>query len=147
MTRPPGAAADSGRGLISSRVLLLTRFLFGMYAGGLFIGTHMPQVRIEGPLPRTDLWIHVSVFGCWNGFMTASRVFGPALSRRNIALSTAVSLAYAAVDEGLQAIPALQRVAAIDDYAANALGILLAAAIMLTMSAAARLIRSLQEPR
>ena len=105
----------------------LCRWLFAPYAIVLFIATHIPNVRIDGPIPRTDLLLHITVFGGWGLLATLCGFFGPPLSRRNIVRTWVVGLIYAAIDESLQLIPSLHRVAAIDDYAANASGITLAA--------------------
>ena len=105
----------------------LWHWLFVPYAIVLFIATHIPNVRIDGPIPRTDLLVHITVFGGWGLLATLCGFFGPPLSRRNIVRTWIVGLIYAAIDESLQLIPFLHRVAAIDDYAANASGITLAA--------------------
>lgn len=104
-------------------------FLFGGYAGGLFVGTHWPKVRIVGPIERPDIVIHIAVFGIWAGLMIACGLFGPRLSARNIMISTLISIVYAGLDEALQAVPMLYRVASWDDFAANAAGVMLAALI------------------
>lgn len=49
----------------------------------------------------------------------------PRFSTRNYVTTFFAGLVYAAFDEGLQAIPALGRTCAWDDYAANAGGILI----------------------
>jgi VanZ family protein len=110
------------------------RWAFWPFAVALFIATHWPQLRVDGPIPRTDLVAHFTVFGTWGLLATASAFFGPALSRRNIARTWVVGVIYAAIDEGLQLIPALGRVAALDDFAANATGITLAALLLLLVS-------------
>lgn len=116
-------------------------FLFGLYAGLLFVGTHWPALRIEGPIRRPDLIVHFGAFGTWAFLMMLCAVWGPTSSWRNVGWSVAAALLYAAFDEGLQAIPALRRTCAWDDYAANAGGVLLAASIMLVGSRALRALR------
>lgn len=108
-------------------------FLFGIYAGLLFVATHWPALRIPGPFERTDLIAHFSCFGTWAFLMMLCQRWGPAASWRNIALSVVVALLYAGFDEGLQAIPALKRTCAWDDYGANAIGIGIAATVMATL--------------
>jgi VanZ family protein len=110
-------------------VRTLIHFVFGAYAGALFLATHWPNVQIHGPIPRPDIVIHVTVFGTWNALMIGCGLFGARFSTRNIGRSTLISLLYAAIDEGLQAIPFVHRHAAVDDYGANAAGIVLVAAI------------------
>lgn len=104
---------------------------FALYALVIFVLTHMPKLKIEGPIARTDLIIHMGVFGLWTLLITACEFFGPALSARNIARSGVVALVYSAFDEGTQAIPILGRVCAWDDWFANAFGVVTAVVAML----------------
>lgn len=108
------------------------RVLFGLYAAGLFTATHWPKVDIQGPLPRTDLWLHVGAFGAWTLLAIACGFFGPALSARNLLGCAVMGAAYAGVDEGLQALPFVQRTCAWDDFAADCLGVLLAIILAVT---------------
>lgn len=112
--------------------------LFGVYAGFLFALTHWPHLVVEGPFPRPDLWAHFSFFGGWTAMACLSGPFGPPLAPANIRQSALLGLAYAAFDEGLQAIPALGRTCALDDYGANAVGVLGASLILLAISRLAR---------
>lgn len=105
---------------------LALRVCFGCFAAALFTMTHWPGLKVEGPVPRTDLWAHVIAFGLWCVFAHVCAFFGPVHSRRNLVCTLALSLVYAAVDEGLQAIPALNRHASLDDYIADAAGIIIA---------------------
>ena len=102
------------------------RFVFGGYAGLLFMMTHWPKVAIpaEG---RWDLPVHAGVFGVWAVLFMVTAPFGPARSPRNIVRCVAIAMIYACLDEGLQAVPLVRRVAAWDDLAANISGILIAA--------------------
>lgn len=110
-------------------------FLFGIYAGLTFVATHWPNLTL--PLPgRPDLVAHMSLFGTWTIACTLAGVFGPALSEINIWRSAGVSLIYAGIDEGLQMIPAIRRVAALDDFGANTLGVMASAALLLLVSRA-----------
>ncbi len=94
----------------------------------LFVATHWPALTI--PMKgRWDLPIHASVFAGWNVLFMLLGAFGNAFSPRNIVLSSLVATAYAGLDEGLQALPFVRRTAAWDDFAANALGVWLAAII------------------
>ncbi|CAG1010567.1 hypothetical protein PHYC_03881 [Phycisphaerales bacterium] len=98
---------------------------FWLYAPVLFLGTHWPKLQVEGPIPRTDLVVHFSAFGLWSSLCAACGWFGQAGSARNLWRTWVLGLLYAAFDEGLQLVPALGRVAAWDDYTANAVGITL----------------------
>ncbi|MFO0835503.1 MAG: hypothetical protein U0638_11070 [Phycisphaerales bacterium] len=102
------------------------RFVFGGYAGLLFIMTHWPKVAIpaEG---RWDLPVHAGVFGVWAILLMSTSPFDAARSPRNIARCVPVAMIYACLDEGLQAVPLVRRVAAWDDLAANLFGVLVAA--------------------
>lgn len=95
---------------------------FGVYALALFTATHIPRLTI--PLPgRPDLFVHAAVFGAWTALLIACAFFGPALSRRNVLWCVVIATGYSALDEGLQAIPALHRTAAWDDWGANMIGV------------------------
>ncbi len=105
-------------------------FLFGCYAGFLFVGTHWPALTI--PVPgRPDLVVHLALFGLWTLMCIQAEPFGPMLSLRNILASQLVSVINSGVDEGLQAIPIVRRVAALDDFGANTCGVLLATFVAL----------------
>lgn len=115
----------------------LARLAFCLYAPALFTATHWPGLRVEGPIPRTDLLAHLGAFGLWGLLFIACGFFGPALSARNIDLSGLVGVVYAAIDEALQGIPGLNRFVSVQDWLANALGIVGA---VLFASAASRLL-------
>lgn len=104
------------------------RAAFVLYAVPLFVATHWPAlaVPVEG---RWDLLVHAAVFAGWNALLIACGYFGPALSARNIKLATVIAAAYAAFDEGLQALPMVRRTAAWDDFGANLAGVTLAAVV------------------
>lgn len=96
--------------------------------------THAPGVKIEGPIPRPDLIIHMTVFGLWTLLCIACGFFAAPLAPRNILACGAIALAYSAFDEGTQAIPVLNRVCALDDWLANAAGVAVATAGVLAWS-------------
>ncbi len=96
---------------------------FWLYVLLVYFLTHAPGVKIEGPIPRPDLIVHMTVFGLWTALCIACGFFGPRWSALNILVSGVVALAYSAFDEGTQVIPALNRVAAWDDWFANAAGV------------------------
>jgi len=103
-----------------------TRAAFVLYALVLFIATHWPKLAIEGE-GRPDLWIHMAAFALWTTLLLLSgwpgRLDRPATFMRAIAIAAA----YAALDEGLQAIPFLHRHVALDDLLANLAGVALGA--------------------
>ncbi|GMV24206.1 MAG: hypothetical protein AMXMBFR58_02370 [Phycisphaerae bacterium] len=110
---------------------------FGLYAGITFMLTHYPQLAI--PVPgRPDLVAHMGLFGLWTILCWSCGWFGPVLSEINTWRSLGVSLVYAAVDEASQMVPQIRRVAALDDFGANALGVMAAGALILAVTGLAR---------
>lgn len=107
-------------------VFRIPRPIFAAYALFLFVGTHWPNLQVKGPVERSDLWVHLIVFGAWATLAAACGFFGPVFSARNLSLTWLLAVGYACIDEGLQAIPALGRTCAWDDLAFNTLGITLA---------------------
>ncbi|MCE7975090.1 MAG: hypothetical protein DYG92_12335 [Leptolyngbya sp. PLA1] len=114
------------------------RAAFSLFAMALFIATHWPALKVEGPVQRTDLWVHLGAFGLWTTLLTACGFLGRPLAPRNILLSAALATLYAGLDEGLQAIPALQRTFGWDDLAADVLGVWLASVLLLALGFARR---------
>jgi len=104
------------------------RIIFAVYALALFIGTHIPNLHVRVPtIDRPDLLIHMAAFGGWFSLLLAAEVLGPWRSFRSIALCFLIAICGAAVDEYSQSLPVLRRTAAWDDFAANTMGIVLAA--------------------
>lgn len=123
VTEPAGTVDAAAADRLTKRA----RVVFIVYAVSLFIATHWPNLRIEGaPIPRPDLLIHLVVFAVWGGLSQACAFFGPRLSLHNTAYTLLLGLLYAAADEALQGIPALNRHASVDDFIANAAGIAIA---------------------
>ncbi|MBX3361215.1 MAG: VanZ family protein [Phycisphaeraceae bacterium] len=92
---------------------------FGVYALALFIATHWPRLAIDSPIRGTDKIIHVGVFFVWTLLLAA------AVRHRRPRLRTLglIACGYAALDEGLQAIPALGRTCSWWDLLANVVGV------------------------
>lgn len=99
------------------------RQIFVVYALALFTATHWPQLRISGPPIRSDLIIHFAAFSAWSYFFAATGWAGNWYSWRGLLWPLVIGILYAAFDEGLQALPALGRTCAWDDFAANCGGI------------------------
>lgn len=110
---------------ILSRRRALWRGLAIAFLIVLATATHWPKLRIDGPIHRTDIWIHVAAFGVLGGLITLCAWFGPVTSRRNLAWAWVVGVVYAAIDETTQAIPILGRTAAWDDFFADVTGVTL----------------------
>lgn len=104
----------------------LILYAFGGYALLLFTGTHWPNLQLQGPVERSDLWVHLFAFGTWATLAALCGFFGSVFSSRNLALTWLLAVGYACIDEGLQAIPALGRTCAWDDLLFNTIGISLA---------------------
>lgn len=119
---------------IGPRLRTGARVVFVVYALVIVTLTHWPGMRIEGPVPRSDLWAHLGAFGLWGLLFGVSGWFGRPDTRRGFLTAWFVGAAYTALDEGTQAIPALRRVAAWDDWAANlrgfTLGLIASAALL-----------------
>ena len=56
--------------------LPLWRAGFICYALVLATATHWPKLRIEGPVPRPDLWIHFAAFGLFTIALNLARPYG-----------------------------------------------------------------------
>lgn len=101
-----------------------SRIVFFAYAVVIASLTHWPGLQVpKAGLQRSDMIVHIGVFGAWALLMIRCSWFGPMLSARNIAFAAMCAVAYAGVDEVTQAFPALNRYAAWDDFAANTIGI------------------------
>lgn len=98
------------------------RTAFWCFAALLFTMTHWPKLKVPGP-EGTDIVAHMVSFGTWTVLFGLAAWFPPRFSMRSLVLGLVVGVLYAAVDEGLQAIPALGRTCAWDDYGADVLGV------------------------
>lgn len=129
-------------GSLFARCLSARRFwlwAFLGYAVLLFTLTHWPNLTIESEIvERPDLFIHLAAFGGWTGLLAMSGLAGTVGEWWPTLLRTAVLGAiYAAIDEGLQAVPFVSRHCAWDDLFANwggvAIGTLCAAGVFATL--------------
>lgn len=117
-------SSEKAGGRTGGRMLL--RYAFWFYAALLFTATHWPNLKIEvSNIERPDLIVHLGCFGTWSFLLWASGLAEPRGAMKTIVVVWVVGVAYAAVDEGLQAIPWVHRTAAWDDYVADVLGITL----------------------
>ena len=88
----------------------------------LFVATHYPHVRIPGELPQSDKLAHFTAFGLlaflyWQFARARRSPLGP----RFVWTSSAVLIAYAAVDEYVQQV--FGRFTDVMDFVANTTGI------------------------
>jgi len=111
---------------------------FAVYAIALVVATHWPNLRIEGPIERPDLYLHAGAFGLWTLLLIACSFFGQTLGSRNVLACALVGSAFASLDELSQSIPILNRVSAVDDAVSNLVGVILAAIGCLVLGAALR---------
>ncbi|NOX54815.1 MAG: hypothetical protein GXP27_10330 [Planctomycetes bacterium] len=96
------------------------------YWCALFVGTHIPNPERFLPPDVSDKTLHVlAYFGLTFLLLTRDALSKPFTFRRGVILWGAV-LVYAALDELLQAIPALNRTADVGDWAADVCGAVLA---------------------
>ncbi len=130
------------------RPMTRLRWLFVGYALLLFTLTHMPRLAVPmGPVPRADLLQHLVAFGGWSVLFTACGFFGRWNSGRNIARSAAVGVVYACIDEGLQAVPVINRVFGWDDMLFNVIGILAGSALVHIIGRKGRTTEAHRTPR
>ena len=111
------------------------RWAFAAFAVAVFVATHWPNLQLPGT-GRPDLLVHVVVFAAWTAMLILAGFFGPPFSLRNIGMAALIAPVYAAIDEGLQAIPFIRRHAAFDDWGANVSGIAFACLAALAVRAA-----------
>ena len=130
-----------------SRFRHLRRIATGIliaYWCALFVGTHIPNPERFLPPDVSDKTLHVlAYFGLTFLLLVRDALGRPFTVRRGLLLLAAVSV-YAAVDELLQAIPALNRTADVGDWAADVCGAALALGAFVICRAA--LVRCLGRP-
>lgn len=112
----------------------LARPAFWCYAAALFVATHWPKLTVPGAEIRSDLLVHAAVFGGWTFLLGVCGFFGAWRARRSIAIAVGIGILYASFDEGLQAIPALKRVCAWDDFGADCLGVVMGGAALVVLA-------------
>ncbi len=118
---------------------LLSRAGFVVYALGIFVATHWPQFSIDVPgVERPDLFIHLAVFATWAVLLNLTGWLGEPRTVRTPLRVLPIALVYAAIDESTQALPIIARTAAMDDFLANAAGIVLGTLAVLAWGAWAR---------
>jgi len=114
------------------------------YWCALFVATHIPNPERFLPPDVSDKTLHgLAYFGLTFLLLTRDALSRPFTARRGMTLLGAV-LVYAALDELLQAIPALNRTADLGDWAADVAGAGLALGGFMTLRAA--LVRTLGWP-
>jgi VanZ family protein len=91
---------------------------FVVYTLALLTATHWPGLQIQGPVNRSDLYIHFMVFSAWAVLLGFSGLVGRSPSRLLV-----IGLAFAILDETTQ--PLFRRQFDWADLAANAGGILM----------------------
>jgi len=115
---------------VSRAARIFAVLAFVAYAVLLFTMTHWPALRFEGPVARSDLYVHFGAFGVWAFLFGLSGLAGPLSCWRTWRATMAMGFGYAAFDESLQMIPWLRRWAAFDDLVANFGGVVLGTAAL-----------------
>ncbi len=110
------------------------RAIFALYAALTVTLTHWPKLKVPFPESRSDLLVHMTVFGLWTTSFIGGAFLGSVLSRRNILLGGLASAIYSVIDEITQGIPGVNRTVALDDALANALGVALAVVVLLLLA-------------
>lgn len=121
----------------TSRSKLHWQIAFAAYAVALTIATHWPRLQLPPDTPASDKTIHVVAFAIgtlllWNTNWFASVWF-----------VGIIALFWAALDEATQSIPGIHRHATIVDFGANAIGVLIALAVIML----ARLVSTAAKPQ
>ncbi len=103
---------------------VLFRTTFWLFAAALFVGTHWPRLDLKVPgMKRPDLLVHFGLFAMWYLLLFAAAYTARLGRWRSLIAVWVIAVAYAAMDEGLQAIPFVHRTAGWDDFAADVIGV------------------------
>ena len=103
---------------------LQRRVAFWLFALALFVGTHWPRLELNVPgVKRPDLIVHFGLFATWYLLLFAAAYLAKLGRVRSLIAVWVIAVAYAGLDEGLQAIPFVHRDAAWDDFAADVGGV------------------------
>lgn len=106
------------------RRTIFTRTAFWVFAAALFVGTHWPRLELNVPgVRRPDLIVHFGLFALWYLLLFAAAYMARLGRWRSLIAVWVIAVAYAALDEGLQAIPFVRRNAGWDDFAADVVGV------------------------
>lgn len=111
------------------------RTCFVLFALLLTTLTHWPNLTIETGIPRTDLWAHFAAFFVLTILLLSTGWFAPRDSWKNMAVGVPVAIAWAGLDELTQGLPGLNRYVTLDDFAANVIGVQIAAVCWLVFLA------------
>ncbi|MFT3684056.1 MAG: VanZ family protein [Phycisphaerales bacterium] len=101
----------------------LWKWLFWAYFTVLTLLLLWPRLTLPAVVERPDLWVHCGTFGL---FALLLCMWNPRRLQawwQVVLLTAAAGVAYGGVTELLQSIPVLHRTAALDDWAADSLGV------------------------
>jgi VanZ family protein len=122
-----------------NRLFRAAPIVLALYWTALFISTHYPlNVPLEAAWRHTDKLLHFAAFFGLAVLCAAAWTWRIRLAARHHLLLLAGLLVYAAVDEGLQAIPTFQRSANLADFAANVAGVVVGLAVFAILRRFAR---------
>lgn len=102
---------------------MLARVGFVLYIPTLLLATHWPNLQIDAPVQRPDLYIHLACFGLWAFLLALSGWAGAPRRWPTLARAWLISAAFASFDEGSQAIEFFHRTCAWDDWGFNLAGV------------------------
>lgn len=115
--------------ITASRFNTVARVCFVLYALLIVTLTHWPQLRVESGIPRTDLWAHFVAYFGWTTLLLATGWIAPRRDWKNPAVAVPLAILYAGLDELSQGIPGLGRFVSWADFAANCVGVEIAALV------------------
>ena len=106
-----------------------SRVCFVLYTITLLTATHWPKLTVQGPIPRTDLVVHLSAFGLWTLLLGATQwIRSSCCIRRQALMVGLLGVVFGWFDELTQ--PLFTRVFDLTDVAANMTGAILAAVVL-----------------
>lgn len=113
---------------MTPRARTATRAVFAIATVALLTATHWPGIKIDGPMPRPDMWVHACTYAVWTGLLLATGLLGSPGSPRAATLAVVVGVAFGTFDESTQ--PLFHRTADATDLLADAIGCTLGSAIV-----------------
>ncbi|MEZ6318220.1 MAG: VanZ family protein [Phycisphaerales bacterium] len=108
---------------MTPRARTAIRAVFALATLTLLTATHWPGIKIDGPMPRPDMWVHAITYAVWTGLLLATGLVGSPASPRAAVLAVIVGVAFGAFDESTQ--PLFHRTADITDLLADTIGAML----------------------
>jgi len=98
--------------------------VFLVYAVALVVGTHWPSLDLGEAPQGSDKWLHLGAYAGWAALGAVSGLFGSWWATRTVVRVVVVGAVIAALDEGTQGLPGINRHPDLGDWAADLLGLL-----------------------